>query len=216
MAVPSFDSVPDQWKHPMGPYRQAPKQYGGRWWLVTPFTAPGGIMPWVLASGEADPEPEKLPEGFVEIFGRRPKSQDFHDFPNPSQAFRVAVVTWEQDKKFFKRAGLPDWAEEDMQLVRNARAVFDAWGMGNPAFYEGRYGWMVRFPQSQIRDYQSTAWGALNATHLVIAGYQVRLINEGIIPADRHPFVPPWFFDEAEVTPAGAEAGKPATRKRKK
>ena len=61
--------IPEAWKHPVGPYRQAPPEYGGEWWLVNPFS---GDEPWLLLDRKA-PVPEVLPVGFENTFGPRPK-----------------------------------------------------------------------------------------------------------------------------------------------
>lgn len=181
--TPRFKDIPDHWKQPQGPYRQAPPEYGGEWWLVNPFTT---AEPW---RQQEAPAAEKLPEGFEEIFGLRPQSSDFHGFPNPSRTFRTAVVEWERDLRHFKQAGKPEWASAEK--LKAAAGVFRRWGMGEPRYYEGRYGWMARFSESEIPDFETAAWGAINVSHLTVAHYQIRLVDRGIVPELRHPFVPP-------------------------
>ena len=192
MSTPRFKDVPDGWKHPLGPYRQAPAEYGGEWWLVNPFTTE---EPWATQGGVVERE---LPAGFVEIFGPRPKIADFSHVANPGFAWRVAVDLWEQDLRNFKRAGVPEWTTPEQ--VTAAEKVARAWDLGAPRFYEGRYGWMGRFPESQLRAFESSAWGVLNVTHHVVATYQWRLLEQGIVPAKRHPFVPPHVWPEDEKT----------------
>lgn len=41
--TPRYQDVPDSWKWPIGPYQQAPEEFGGEWWKVNPFT---GSEPW--------------------------------------------------------------------------------------------------------------------------------------------------------------------------
>jgi hypothetical protein len=190
MSTPRFERVPEDWKHPLGPYRQAPAEYGGEWWLVNPFTTE---EPWVTQSVVVDRE---LPSGFVEIFGVRPKISDFARAPNSAFAWRVAVDLWEQDLRYFKRAGVPEWATA--QQVAAAEEVSRSWDLGPARYYEGRYGWMARFPESQIRSFESSAWGALNVTHHVVATFQWRLLERGIVPTKRHPFVPPQLWPDDE------------------
>ena len=36
--TPRYQDVPDVWKWPIGPYQQAPEEFGGEWWKVNPFT----------------------------------------------------------------------------------------------------------------------------------------------------------------------------------
>ena len=182
--TPVFDTVPEHWRHPVGPYRQAPQTFGGQWWLVNPFTGPA---PW--STTRSDIAAAQLPAGFVELFGSRPRSQDYHSASNPSLAFRSALAIWEQELQHFKQAGYPEWATPDAWL--EAVAAFEYWGMGRPQHYEGRYGWTTRFPQSAVRDFESMTWTALNASQLVIAQYQLRLLDQGVVPSKRHPFVPP-------------------------
>lgn len=70
----------------------------------------------------------ELPEGFEDIFGPRPKASDFAGTRNPSFLSRVAIVKWEQDLRYFKRAGLPPFAD-DTQLDLATR-TFVFWDMG--------------------------------------------------------------------------------------
>jgi len=182
--TPTFENVPDHWKQPLGPYRQAPSEYGGRWWMTNPFT---GEQPWTRSAPSA--VTDSVPAGFEDIFGKRPQSQDFHSASNPSLAFRMAITIWEQELTYFKKAGFPEWAPSSHW--QDATAAFRFWGLGEPTHYEGRYGWMTRFTGAQIRDFECTTWTALHAAHLVVAQYQLRLLDEGIVPGIKHPFVPP-------------------------
>lgn len=182
--VPSFETVPEHWKHPVGPYRQAPVAYGGKWWHVSPFT---GEEPWVRFQTPIE-EPD-YPEGFLAIFGPRPEPKSPED--------RLLAVEWDQELQHFKQAGLPPDSDKfPHSNLANATAAFEAWGMGAPKFYEGRYGWRAAFPDGPLRWYDVDALGAVAATHLVIAQYQVRLVSEGMTPKQRHPFVPPQIWGE--------------------
>lgn len=179
--IPHYKVVPNNWKHPIGPYRQAPEgaPFAGDWFMVNPFT---GLEPWFnMESTQA----ESLPEGFEAIFGERPKSRD-----------RVALVLWEQDLRYFKSAGPPEWASS--QEIELARDVFKYWEMGSPHFYEGRYGFMVRFPGSDLPRFEATAYAVINSMHHEVATYQIRLLHQGIVPAKIHPFVPPKLVKDVE------------------
>jgi len=189
--TPSYADVPEHWKQPAGPYRQAPAEHGGEWWLVNPFT---GSEPWLLQSQAG--KPEALPEGFEEIFGPRPESSDFHQLSNPSLMFRIARTQWEQDLRHFKQAGAPEWASTEE--LSDSEAAFQRWGMGAPKHYEGRYGWMTRFPESEIADFEAAAWTAIQVSHLTIAQYQLRLVDRDIVPREKHPFVPPHVWPDAK------------------
>lgn len=188
VGVPHFTEVPDAWKRPFGPYVKAPAEFGGDWYKVNPFTGP---EPWkVHSSVEA-----KLPFGFEVIFGPRPKSEDFHDASDPSEAFRVAKDLWEQDLRYFKKAGPPEWATDEEQELAEDTAEF--WDMGSPYFYEGRYGFMARFPEADpYTPFEATAWAVINFMHQEIAAYQIRLLQDGQFPDVQHPFVPPMLFGE--------------------
>ena len=193
--TPRFQEVPEHWKYPEGPYRQAPGEYGGEWWLVNPF---GSATPWLTQS---KPAPGVvLPEGFEEIFGQRPRLERFLETPNPSFYFRLAVTEWEQNLRHFKRVGSPEWAEETH--LANAARVFESWDMGRPRYYEGRYGWSARFTDSALPDFECAARAALASTHLVVAQYQLALLEAGKLPERKHPFVPP------HVWPGETEADK--------
>lgn len=172
--------VPEAWKHPVGPYRQAPPEYGGEWWLVNPFSGP---EPWLLLDREP-PAAEVLPEGFTAIFGEKPEKKDY---PTRS-SWSLAVLQWDQDRKNFERAGTPPWAsEKQLQLATD---VLVAWGLGKPVFYEhSDWSWMARFPESESTDFDMNAHTAIVYTHLVVANYQIRLMQEGITPETRHPLL---------------------------
>jgi hypothetical protein len=190
--TPRFQDIPEHWKYPEGPYRQAPAEYGGAWWLVNPF---GSAAPW-LAQPVAK---ENLPAGFEEIFGGRPEASSFHGTPNPSLYFRIAVVDWEQSLRYFKQAGAPEWASE--KNLHAAATLFESWGMGRPRYYEGRYGWSARFVDSAIPEYETAARSAIEHTHLVVAQYQLAILERGDVPEHKHPFVPPQMWpDETKET----------------
>ncbi len=190
--TPRFKDVPEHWRTPMGPYRQAPVEFGGEWWLVSPFT---GEEPWRNQGGVAGER--RLPPGFVEIFGERPRIAHFRSASNPSSAFRAALVKWEQDLRFFKQVGIPEWA--DAASVAAAERIYRAWGMGAPLFYEGRYGWLARFVESGSPDYQTAAFTAIETPHLIVARYQIRLLEAGERPPVQHPFVPPALWPDSEA-----------------
>ena len=192
--TPRFKEVPQHWKHPEGPYRRAPAEYGGEWWLTNPFASP---TPWLTQSKPA--REEKLPSGFADLFGPRPKASSFRETPNPSLYFRLALVKWEQDLQHFKRAGVPEWAGEE--ALRDAAHVFESWDMGEPRYYEGRYGWSARFPDSELPEFDAAARAAIETTHLVVAQYQMALLEQQLTPKRKHPFVPPQVWpDESETT----------------
>lgn len=191
MAIPSYESVPEHWRTPFGPYRQAPPEYGGRWYYVNPFT---GLEPW-----KRDKPPARtIPPGFLEIFGPEPQANDYHG-AGGNAAFQAARDLWLQDLKHFKQAGTPPGFSAEQ--ISAAVATFEAWGMGRPRFYEGRYGWVAAFPDSQVPDFRAWAPGAIEATHQVIAQYQFRALSEGLEVEQEHPFVPPRLFSGEEPEP---------------
>ena len=190
--TPHFETVPEHWKHPEGPYQQAPVQHGGHWWLVNPF---GSTTPWLTQS--KPPKKEILPAGFEEVYGPRPQAQDFRGKGYPGN-FQVALADWERNLKNFKGGGPPPWASE--QAVIDATRVCEAWGLGKPRFFEGRYGWSAMFVAAEIPDFDAPAQQVIESTHLLVAQYQLALLAAGIVPEKRHPFVPPdmWPKEERE------------------
>lgn len=187
--MPSYKDVPEAWKAPMGPYRQAPPEHGGEWWLVNPFNP----RPWLK------PKPkETLPEGFEELFGPRPEWKNFRAIGATYRQFQVAVVEWEQELRFFKGAGRPEWVTR-VQL-EDVATVYRDWNLGQPTFYETNTGWMARFLDSQIRDFDVAAHQAVRYPHHTVAHYQVDLfLNHGITPEKWHPYVPPAVFLEGDA-----------------
>lgn len=185
--IPSKPTVPEHWKAANGgPYRQAPPEYGGQWWYVNPFT---GEEPWLRANAPSQPE-EELPPGFVDIFGPRPQ---FADFPN-SQAWKVAKAQWETDLKTFVREGMPVWLSREKASALDL--IFLSWGMGHPRWYGNIYGEQVRWPQSEVPDFQIAASTVVNYPHQVVAMYQTELVANGGEVEQRHPFTPPVVFGE--------------------
>jgi len=183
--VPHFAEVPDSAKFPLGPYHQAPSEHGGGWWYVNPFT---GDEPWLAASlsVEHPPPPPHAPEGFVELFGERPHSGN-----------SAARAQWEIDRGHFQGTGVPEGFTQEQ--TDRAAELFESWGLGRPVFYEGRYGWKARFPDSSIPGFEANPHTAIETPHLVVAGYQVRQTQQSAPPAVRHPFVPPVIFDESNA-----------------
>lgn len=182
--------IPEAWKSTnFGPYRKAPAEYGGEWWYVSPFT---GSKPWERFGFQ--PTPVTLPDGFERIFGEEPQFADYRD----SVAWRVARDQWRLDLERFKGAGRPLWLSAEQKA--DLDALYQSWGMGHPHFYGGRYGEMARWPDSQIQDFQDSAYAAANYPHHTIARYQAALADIGVIvpEGERHPFVPGWVFGEGE------------------
>ena len=186
--TPRYQDVPDVWKWPIGPYQQAPEEFGGEWWKVNPFT---GSEPWKPVAGSQRTGPT---EEFLAVFGPRPEARAFDNV----SAYRAARGRWDQDLEFFKRSGIPEGFDESQ--VERATNVFEAWGMGRPAFYEGRHGWAVRFPESGLPTFEANASTALGYSHLIVAGFQIRQLLNGVDPGERHPFVPPMLAAKTEET----------------
>ncbi len=187
--IPSYKTVPDLWKAPLGPYVQSPVRYGERWYKVNPFT---GMTPWVddpNTPNYQEPVEVVFPEGFVAIFGPEPVSEDFHSEDNPSLAFRLAMRYWNQNLTHFKQAGKPEWLSQgEFELIQST-TVF--WGLGVGRIYEGRYGWMMRFPDSGFPRFETHVHSAMIGIHQVISSFQIMSLNQGIVPEKRHPYVPP-------------------------
>lgn len=173
-----FEDVPESARYPLGPYRQAPSEFGGKWWLVSPFT---GETPWAAEFPGAVPSGDHAPADFVAVFGER-----------PTRAGGAAQLSWDQDLKHFRGVGIPEGLSPEQ--VAAAGDVFEEWGLGRPVFVEGRYGWSAYFPDSQVEGFQAKPFTAVQAPHLVVARYQIRMSQQGDNPVERHPFVPPQVF----------------------
>jgi len=185
MPVPSYPSVPEHWKNPFGPYRQAPAEFGGNWWYVSPFT---GTEPWLTQGGQV--ELPSYPAGFIDAFPK-PSAKEFPKF---GVSYQQAMSRWYDDLKYFKRAGLPEGF--DTKAWDAARRLFIAWDMGEPMPFAGRYGFAVRFPNSLIPWFETSIMAAVEAAHHVIARYQISLRSAEVDVNKKHPFVPPDFFPE--------------------
>jgi hypothetical protein len=189
-SVPHFTEVALALRYPDGPYRQAPEEFGGEWWLTNPFT---GLEPW-KTQGFLDPyAPQAVDnagasEGFLAVFGPRPNRET-----HPNLALRgAAAADWERNLESFKGVGIPEgYTQQDIDA---ASKVYEACGLGKPLFYEGRYGWAAKFPESKVQGFEPSPFVALEVPHLVVARYQVELAGQGLEPARKHPFVPPQVF----------------------
>jgi hypothetical protein len=182
--LPRFSQVPDTVKHPLGPYRQAPAEFGGDWWYVNPFT---GTEPWLNIDPPAASLTEEGPVAsaeFLSVFGERPTSATSN---NP----RIDVIEWDQNLEHFKGVGIPEGFTQEQ--VDAANQLYESWGMGPATFYEGRYGWRAHFANG----FEASPHTAIEVPHLVVAQYQTQMaLLEGLEPEVRHPFVPPGVWPD--------------------
>ncbi len=192
--LPRFETVPAGAQWPQGPYKQAPADAGGEWWLVNPFTGP---EPWtrvgeIEARVAAIEDEEPPPADFLRIFGPRPERSDSASRSEHSRK----IFVWERELNTFEGVGTPDGMTQEQ--IDASNEVFESWGMGEPAYYKGRHGWAARFPEARIPEYQSNPESAIQYPHLIIANYQVREAREGLTVANPHPLVPPWVFSDPD------------------
>lgn len=184
--MPKRATVPEHWKWENGgPYKKAPAEYGGEWWMVNPFY---GEKPWENQGPVVKP---KLPEGFADLFGSERPDHNSHTDP---AARRVAIGEWEDAREYFKRAGVPEGVSQ--AELADAQVKYAAWKMGRVAFYEGRYGWRGMFPDAKPVGYRTDPETILRTPDIVIANWQIKrlLIGEEIPEAERHPYVPGHLF----------------------
>lgn len=181
-----------QW--PQGPYKQAPAEAGGEWWLVNPFT---GAEPWtrvgeiearVAAIEDAEPPPAE----FLNIFGERPERSDSATRSEHS----MKTFVWERELDTFEGVGIPDGMTQEQ--IDDSNEVFEAWGMGKPVYYKGRHGWAARFPDAQISDFQPNPESAIKYPHVIVANYQIQETRQGLPTANRHPLVPANIFGDID------------------
>ena len=176
-----FAEVPGHLKSPLGPYVQAPPESGGEWWYANPFIGP---RPWLILEPRTE-VPETLPAGFEELFGPRPARTRTDN----SVDFAAKTNQWEQSLKHFKGVGIPDGIEP--AEIDALRDTMEKWGLGEPRFYEGRYGWRVRFPDSRAPSFEMNPKTLVTAPQLSVSMYQIRLLKDGILPEPLHAMVPP-------------------------
>lgn len=119
------------------------------------------------------------PSEFVAVFGPPPAATGW------SLADRVARVQYEQELRYF--GGL---MPEPVGFDRVA-GFYESWGMGRPMFYKGRYGTYCRWPDAPYRPARANMFAAVNGAGVVVASWQVRVVLEGHVLTDLHPFVPP-------------------------
>ncbi len=195
--VPRFDSVPESAQWPHGPYKQAPEEFGGEWWLVNPFSGP---QPWVraaeIASGASPADPVQPSDDFLKLFGTRPGRSE----SSSRGEYIIDTFVWDRELANFGGVGIPDGFTEEQ--VQEATKAFEPWGMGEPVFYKSRDGWVARFPDSQTPDFQMSPETAIKAPQVTVAVYQVRAILHGVEIENRHPLVPSdvWPLDRYKVT----------------
>ena len=80
--------------------------------------------------------------------------------------FRAERTQRGHDLAHFHGSGIPEGFSEDK--VQLAGDLFEAWGMGRPMFYEGRYGWTATLPGAELENYQSAVFTTIEAPHLVM------------------------------------------------
>ena len=185
MSTRHFKEIDDKYKEPYGPYRQAPAEYGGEWWYMSPF---GSLTPWLFQDGV--PSKVAYPEGFISLFGDKPMWKDFIGTGvGPFRRFKAAMGIWESELKYFKGLGLPEWVTSDQLIASNA--VLLRWKIGLPEYYESRYGHLGRFIHSEVPDYDSSTYHIINFPHHLVAQVQIEMFSRGISVEKWHPFVPP-------------------------
>jgi hypothetical protein len=179
--MPGYKDVPEHYKHPVGPYRQAPAEFGGEWWLVSPFSGP---EPWAR---QARPDKE-LPPGFEAIFGKR---RDPRNYPS-YQSYKVDQTIWDQELDNYVKPGPPDGVSQE--TVNNAANLTHEWGLGDLVFYLNKQpvlGWRAVWVSGPIQGFDLAADFVLNYTHHAIGIYQWEMLNRGITVPRIHPIVYP-------------------------
>jgi hypothetical protein len=180
--------VPEAAQWPQGPYKQAPAEFGGEWWLVNPFSGP---QPWVraaeiAAAGRVETAPP--PDGFVKLFGPRP---DRCESSNRGE-YVLRTAVWERNLADFQGVGIPEGYTKEQ--VETAADAMKHWGMGEPIYYQGRDGWKARFPDSLLPKFEIIAETAIKAPQVTAAVYHVQAILRGVEIENRHPLVPSGVF----------------------
>lgn len=188
MATRHYKNVEDKYKEPFGPFRQAPEEYGGEWWYMSPF---GSVTPWIYQDGVE--KKVEYPEGFISLFGGMPQWKDFIGTGSGAyRRFQGVKGIWETELKYFKGLGLPEWVTDEQLTASNM--VLLKWGIGIPEYYESRYGHLGRLIHSDVPDYDSSTYHIINFPHHLVAQVQVEMFHREIPVEKWHPFVPPGLF----------------------
>lgn len=136
---------------------------------------------------EINQEPVKTtpdaPADFVRLFGSMPK----HDALDGGESLNY----WLQRLRYFKGTGTPEFLTASD--IAKANAIFAEWGMTEPEFYEGRYGWTAIWNDSPVGDFEQPASGLLFGPQNIVANYQREMYIHGLTPEKEHPWVPPNF-----------------------
>jgi len=181
--------VPEAAQWPQGPYRQAPAESGGEWWLVNPFS---GSQPWVraaeIAAGPGKVETVQPPDDFLKLFGPRPERGD----SSSRGGYIVDTFVWDRELATFEGVGIPDGFSEEQ--VRTAADAMKQWGMGEPVFYKSRGTWITRFPDSQLPKCQISPETAIKAPQVTAGVYQLQAMLRGVEIENPHPLVPSDVF----------------------
>jgi hypothetical protein len=177
-------SIPETSKAPLGPYRQAPPEFGGEWFFVNPFT---GKTPWDKLTPVP---PAEMPEGFAELFGEeRPSRKDDRLKGVTERALDTLQILWDRELKYFKRAGTPP--DATAEELATADSLFTAWDMGSPSYYEGQHGWRAVFKDCLLPGWSCPAGSVLGdfAGHMIVR-YQIDVVQAGLTPVKIHDWFP--------------------------
>lgn len=192
MSVRHFKDLDDKWKEPNGPYRQAPEEYGGEWWYMSPFSS---LTPWLFQDGVQ--RKVEYQEGFISLFGDMPQWEDFlGGTGNRYRRFQGAKGIWERDLRDFKGLGLPEWVTQ--AEIGASNRVLVKWRIGIPEYYESRYGYLGRLIHSEVPDYDSSTYHIIKFPHHLVAQVQIEMFHRGIDVEKWHPLVPPGLFSTKE------------------
>lgn len=172
---------------------QAPAEYGGEYWLLTPWS---GREPWLKLYV---PKPEvTLPAGFKEIFGEKPNRTQPQYADVSAAVLRDAQAEWDVQLKVFVQAGEPPWyAAMPLDNKAQAFAVLVDYGLDPSLFFENIYGWRIIWPKGPLPTRSEPAYEAMTNPHFVIAQYQIDMLLLGIMPKKISQIVPPFWYSAA-------------------
>jgi len=145
-----------------------------------------------------------LPDGFEDIFGPKPNSNNFHGNGYP-QNFYKAKTIWANDLRTYVGPGMP--TDADKYPIEAAEARVADLGLGSPAYYEnsGYPGvdgttvrFHVRFPDSQDPSFQYSFKGFMQYPDVMVVKYWLLLTRAGVLIdpklLKKVPIVPPALF----------------------
>ncbi len=139
-----------------------------------------------------------LPEGFVELYGKKPAWKDYIG-KNSYFEYKVIVVQWETKLKHYKGPVKILPADIDHDKLQVSISIYNEWDMGDLIFYNSTYGVKGRFLDSNLPDYSFSLHQLVEFPQHVVSQYHIEQILRGMdTPSPLHHFVYGRIGDNSE------------------